>query len=265
MLDGTHRKFAIALAREAGGIIRDTLALKTKKKLKTDGVLAGTLVTQTDITINALVMRSVKKAFPEHGVLAEEGSDVSAGNEYVWVCDPLDGTNQFAYSVPLCTFSLALTTQGESMLGVVYDPFTDRMFSAEKGRGAFMNKERLSVSPAQTFKDAHFGLAWWRDAQYDFSGLAEAFKQKGARVMQNFSIAYMGALVAGGAFDGAVFPGKYPYDSAAVKVIVEEAGGKVTDIFGNKQRYDRPIKGHIASNRILHEKLLALVQETLKK
>lgn len=264
MTGRTYRKFALALAREAGGIIRDTLTLKTAKKIKTSGVLAGTLVTQTDIAINTLVVRSIKKAFPKHGILAEEGSHVSARNEYVWVCDPLDGTNQFAYSVPLCTFSLALTKQGQSVLGVIYDPFTDRMFSAEKGRGAFMNGGRIFVSQTPALEHAHFGLMWWRDAQYDFSRLANALQQKGARIMQNFSIAYMGALVAGGAFDGTIFPGKYPYDSAAVKVIVEEAGGKVTDIFGNEQRYDRPIKGHIASNGILHEKLLALVRQTIK-
>lgn len=261
MLSDAYRRFAIALAREAGGIMRANLALKTKRERKED----GTIVTPTDTAINALVVRSVKKAFPEHGILSEEGSDCSEENSFVWVCDPLDGTNQFAYSVPLCTFSLALTKQGESVLGVVYDPFTDRMFSAEKGRGAFMNEGRIFVSPTTMFEHAHFGLMWWKAAQYDFSGLTEAFKLRKARVTQNLSIAYMGALVAGGPFDGTVFPGRYPYDSAAVKIIVEEAGGKVTDIFGNEQRYDRPIKGHVASNGILHEKLLAIVTEAMKK
>lgn len=254
-----YKQFAIRLAEQAGKIIRKNFTLGMKKEWKTD----NTPLVETDLMVNQLVLDSIKRTFPDHSILSEEGSAFSEKDEYVWVCDPLDGTNQFCRGVPLCAFSLALTQKGKSILGVVYDPFMDRMFFAEKSMGAFMNEKRIFVSSTTRVSDAQFGVVYWRDAPFDFSRLADAIRNKGGRVMQNISIAYMGALVAGGAFDGTIFPGNQPNDTAAVKVLVEEAGGKVTDVFGNEQRYDRPIKGHVASNGVLHEKLLARVRETL--
>ena len=255
-----YKRFAIGLAKQAGEIIRNNFTLGMKKEWKAD----NTPLTETDLVVNQLVIDSIKKAFPEHSVLSEEGDYFSKESDYVWVCDPLDGTIPFSHGIPVCAFSLALVYKGESVLGVVYDPFMDRMFFAEKGKGAFMNKKRISVSSRDTFKHSLFSVVHWNGAPFDFSRLAVVLKNEGARI-SNISIAYMGALTAAGEFVGTIFPGDHPNDTAALKVLVEEAGGKVTDIFGNEQRYDRPIKGHVVSNGILHEKLLALVRETMKR
>ncbi len=254
----THKKFAMHLAEQAGTIIRKDFTLGMKTRWKKD----NTPLTATDLVINQLVIDSVKQRFRGYSVLSEEGDYFSEASEYVWVCDPLDGTIPFSHGIPVCAFSLALVYRGESILGVVYDPFMDRMFVAEKGVGAFMNGKKITVSSRNTFKHSLLSVVHWNDAPFDFSRLAVVLKNKGARI-SNISIAYMGALTAAGAFVGTVFPGDKPNDSAAVKVLVEEAGGKVTDIFGNEQRYDRPIKGNIASNGTLHEELLALVKETV--
>ena len=254
-----YKQFALELAKQAGGIIRGNFRLGMKKEWKAD----DTPLTETDLIINHLVIDSVKQTFPGHSILSEEGDDFSEESDYVWVCDPLDGTIPFSHGIPVCVFSLALVYKGESVLGVVYDPFMDRMFFAEKGKGTFMNEKKISVSSRDTFKHSLFSVVHWNGAPFDFSRLAVVLKNEGARI-SNISIAYMGALVAAGEFIGTIFPGDHPNDTAALKVLVEEAGGKVTDIFGNEQRYDRPIKGHVVSNGILHEKLLALIRKTVK-
>src|SRR3989338_9563013 len=250
--------YAMRLARQAGDIIRRDFTTVMEKKWKAD----DTPLTKTGLAVNQLVLDSVKAAFPDHSILSEEGSDFREASEFVWVCDPLDGTIPFSHGIPVCAFSLALVHNGASILGVVYDPFMDRMFVAEKGKGAFLNGKKTSVSSQRTFKHALFSVVHWNGAPFDFSRTATVLKNEGARI-SNVSISYMGALVAAGAFAGTIFPGDQPNDTAAVKVLVEEAGGKVTDIFGDERHYDRPIKGHVASNGVLHSKLLALIIETL--
>lgn len=254
-----YKRFATRLAEQAGKIIRKNFILGMEKKWKAD----NTPLVETDLIVNQLVLDSVKRTFPNHSILSEEGDDFSEGDNYVWVCDPLDGTIPFSHGIPVCAFSLALVHKGKSILGVVYDPFMKRMFVAEKNNGAFLNGEKIAVSPKDSFKHSLLSVVHWNAAPFDFSRLAVVLKNEGARI-SNFSIAYAGALVAAGEFVATIFPGDQPNDSAAVKVLVEEAGGKMTDIFGNEQRYDRPINGHIASNGILHKKLLALVRETIK-
>ena len=253
-----YARYVVRLAKQAGDIIKKDFTTVMEKSWKAD----GTPLTKTDLSVNRLVLDSVRTTFPDHSILSEEGNDFREASEFVWVCDPLDGTIPFSHGIPVCAFSLALVHNGESILGVVYDPFMDRMFVAEKGKGAFLNGKKISVSSQRTFKHALFSVVHWNGAPFDFSRTATVLKNEGARI-SNVSISYMGALVAAGAFAGTIFPGDQPNDAAAVKVLVEEAGGKVTDIFGDERHYDRPIKGHVASNGVLHSKLLALIIETL--
>lgn len=256
-----YKKFAVDLALAAGEIIRRNFVLNMKKEWKPD----ATPLTESDLLINQMVIDAVTKTFPDHSVLSEEGDFFSDQSEFVWVCDPLDGTVPFAHGIPLCTFSLALTHQGKSILGVIYDPFMDRMYVAEKGRGAFLNDKKIQVSDSDTFKQSLFGIVYWKSAPFDFSLMTEFLRNEQAKIVVVASIAYMAALVAGGQFAATLFPGDKPHDSAALKVIIEEAGGRVTDVYGKEQRYDRPIRGHIASNGILHARLVALMRETVLK
>lgn len=252
----TYREFAINLARQAGAIITANFTLGMKKEWKSD----NTPLTVTDVTINQLVIEAVQKNFPGHSVLAEEGSAMIAGSEYVWVCDPIDGTIPFSHGIPTCVFSLALVEHGVPILGVVYDPFMDRLYSAEKDHGAFLNDQKLAVSTTTTFRNTVIGIAYWNTAQFfSYPALHNFLLKEEVKIINLMSITYMAALVASGELVATVFQGEKPHDTAAIKVIVEEAGGSVTDVYGAQQRYDQDIKGHVASNRLLHPQLIKLI------
>lgn len=219
----------------------------------------GTPLTVTDTTIDALLRTSVKSNFPEHGIISEEGSDVNHGSEYSWVCDPVDGTIPFSHGVPTAVFSLALVRDGNPILGVIYDPFMDRMFTAEHGKGATLNDKPIHVSNSASFERSVFGAALWPGVVDILSPVIEAVVRRGAQHLNCGSNVYMGALVATGDFIAIAFAGNSPWDMAAVKILVEEAGGRVTNIHGAEQRYDRPINGAIISNGRVHDELVRIV------
>ncbi|HOX61204.1 MAG TPA: inositol monophosphatase [Candidatus Magasanikbacteria bacterium] len=258
----THKEFAINLAQQAGAIIRENFALGMNRTLKKD----NTPVTATDLAINTLLLKSVRETFPDHNVLAEEESDMSQKSEFVWVCDPLDGTIPFSHGLTICTFSLALVKNGESILGVVYDPFQDNMFVAEKGKGAFLNDKKISVSNADTFSGAVANCEYFNTAIYNTSKCALHMQMiEGVQTMRLSSFIISAVLVAAGELSFAIYPSSYAHDAAAAKIIVEEAGGKATDLFGNEQRYDRAINGFLVSNGLLHEKVLKIIKETVTR
>jgi myo-inositol-1(or 4)-monophosphatase len=256
-----ERKFAIDMAKKAGKIIQRDFKLGMKSWYKKD----KTVVTKTDVQINKIIMRSVKKMFPDHSILAEEGSDMSKKSSKVWVCDPIDGTLMFLHGVPTCVFSLALVIDGRPVLGVVYDPFTNRMFYAEKGKGSYLNGKRIFVSTKSDLKYSLMGICCWKDkgAFTDISDLYKKLIKENVDVLDLGSIAYLGVLVAAGQFEASVHPASASHDSASLKILVEEAGGKVTDLFGDEQRYDQKIKGCIISNGLVHEELSKIVRSSV--
>ena len=259
----THKDFAISLARKAGGIIRENFLLGMKKEWKAD----NTPLTATDLRINQMAIDEINREFPGHSVLAEEGSALVENAEYTWVCDPVDGTIPFSHGLPLSTFGLALVKDGQPILGVVYDPFMDRMYFAEKGKGAYLNDKLIHVSTANVLKNTVCGFEGSSSSKYTaVPVMVELFKE-GAKPFKIYSFMYVSMMVACGEFVGSYYPWDKAHDGATVKIIVEEAGGKVTDIDGNEQRYDQPIKGCLASNGILHDKFLEVIrraQQTVK-
>jgi myo-inositol-1(or 4)-monophosphatase len=254
-----YLSFAKDLAQAAGNVIRENFRLGMQKEWKSD----ATPLTESDVVINKMVVNAVRQVYRNHSVLSEEGDYLLKDSEYIWVCDPLDGTCPFSHGIPICTFSLALTHHGTVLLGVIYDPFMDRLFFAEKGKGAFLNDNPIRVSRQNNIKRALIGSVYWKNAPFDLSICINRLRDKQAQIIVFPSIAYMGALVASGEMTAILFPGDKPYDSAALKVIIEEAGGKITDVYGNDQRYDRPIRGCVASNGLLHDKLIASIVSTI--
>lgn len=253
-----YNKFAEDMAHRAGNIIRDNFSLNMAKNWKGD----NTPVTESDLAINTLLLKGVKDNFPEHSVLSEEESYKINNSEYVWVCDPIDGTIPFSHGIPICTFSLALTRNGESILGVIYDPFADRLFVAEKGKGAFLNNQKIHVSDVDRLKNSVGNCEFWQNSKYKVDKLAVHLStEEDVKLLKLSSFIYSSVLVAAGELSFGIYPGKYAHDAAAVKIIVEEAGGKMTDVFGNEQRYDEEINGAIVSNGVLHEKLVVLSKE----
>ncbi len=248
--------FAVGLAREAGKIMKQNFSPGMKKEWKED----GTPLTITDTTINTLVMNAVQENYPTYSFIGEEGSRLKE-SEYTWVCDPIDGTMPFSYGWPTFAFSLALVKNGESMLGVVYDPICDRLLWAEKGSGAFLNGRKVSVSSNQVMDKTTFV----ETGDYAIlPKLQETLAAEECRVPTFYSCVYAGILVATGEFAGQVYKHDKPWDGAALKVIVEEAGGRVTDLRGEEQRYDRKINGFIASNGAIHQRLVDIIRPMLK-
>lgn len=256
----TYREFAVDLAKQAGTILRRNFALGMKKEWKED----GSPLTVSDTTINRMVIDAVHKNFPGHGILAEEESARTGQEPLVWVCDPVDGTIPFSHGLPTFTFLLALVKEGQTIFGLVYDPMHEMLYVAERGQGATLNGRPIHVSDAHSINHTVIGMEQWDRAQYNLFPLIEALEQRGAFVIKPCSTGHTGVLVARGDATANIFPHTTPWDAAAVQILVKEAGGKATDLFGHDQRYDQPIKGFVASNGLIHDELLSLTGQTLQ-
>ena len=253
--------FAIEIAKYAGEEIKSKFSSIDSIVFKSD----RTPVTEVDKNINHYLIEKVKEKYPGHSVIGEE--EVSSNtSDYVWVCDPVDGTGMFTDSIPVCVFSLALVVDGEAKVGVVYDPFLDNMYTAIKGEGAYCNGEAIHVN------NKHVGdlgykvnFEMWNSAKYDTMKIAYDMLSK-VRVSNIGSVARSCMAIASGKFSCDLFPGvdHGNCDIAASSLIVEEAGGKVTDFYGNTQRYDKDINGAIISNGISHNEVLEYVKKYVK-
>ena len=256
-----YLEFALEIARYAGKEIKDNFLRVAHVGFKED----KTVVTDVDKKINHYLIERVRESYPEHSVIGEEERDVHSSN-YVWVCDPVDGTGMFTDGVPVSVFSLALVVDGEAQVGVVYDPHLDRMYTAIRGKGAYCNGERISVNNLN-YGDLGYRVNYemWNNARYDTMMIARSMLPD-ARVSAIGSVARSCMAIASGAFSCDLFPGveHANCDIAASSLIVEEAGGCVTDFYGEKQRYDADINGAIVTNGVSHEAVLEKVKQYVK-
>src|SRR5215211_6743810 len=138
-------EFAISVAKEAGALLRDRL--NTNFKVSHKGEID--LVTEVDIASEALIRERIATRFPRHQVLAEEGGLAETSSAYRWIVDPLDGTTNYAHGYPIFCVSIGLEYQDQAIVGVVYDPMRDELFSAERGSGAWLNNRKIQVSPTK--------------------------------------------------------------------------------------------------------------------
>ena len=255
-----YLKFAKELAYYAGKVMKEYFKKEKQVEYKSD----RTPVTVADKIINDYVIERVKEQYPDHGIDGEEAQCLSK-SKYVWVCDPIDGTSMFTRGIPISVFSLALVYDGEPIVGVVYDPYLDNMYSAIKDKGAYCNDLPLKVSDKK-YGDLGCSIDYcmWNDAKFDTLELAKELR-KDVKLCQVGSTAHASMLVASGNICAEVFPGTLHShcDIAASQLIVTEAGGKVTDFYGNDQRYDQDINGAILSNGKVHEKILEKVMKVL--
>lgn len=254
----THRDFAVDLAQKAGVIMRENFLLGMKKEWKED----NSPVTATDKEINDMFVQAVKKNYPAYGIIAEEGGSTNGNEEFVWICDPVDGTMPFSHGIPTFVFAIALVRNGTPILGVVFDPIINRLFVAEIGKGATLNDEPIAVSQHRALKDSYTALeslTWWNDIGFDHVKILQQFVERDLYPFRLGTSIYTGVLVAAGELGACISANTFPWDCAAVKVIVEEAGGKVTDINGNDQRYDKPLNGLIVTNGSVHSEVLEIL------
>lgn len=251
-------EFATALALKAGEIIRSNFSKSTitvKSNL--------TPVTETDIAVSKLVIAEVKKHNPEHVVLDEELQHDIPDAEFVWVCDPIDGTVPFSHHVPTSVFSLALCRNKRPVVAVVHDPYINRLFSTVTGGPSYMNGTIIRINDREFEKgDFIYGIPTWYE-KFDTNTYFELIYKKSVRVTLIESIVYQCMLVAMGTTKAMLSVAANPWDRAAALLLVENAGGKCTDeqgdpftVFGDHQLF-------LATNGAVHEELLAAVRQSL--
>jgi myo-inositol-1(or 4)-monophosphatase len=250
-------EFASNIAQDAGAIMREYFH-RPEQGVETKA--NKTLVTEADTKINQLVIECVNEHYPDHGVLGEEDS-VRTDRPELWVCDPIDGTNGFVYGLPTSVFSLAYVRDGSPQVAVILDPFQQRLFTAAKGQGAYCNGRPIHVS-RRTMAESYIAGPGGLGEFEQYLEMYRALHAEAATVRLSGGFVFQTAQIAEGRMDGRVFNHNGAHDVAAAKLIVEEAGGKVTDLDGNEQPYNRPLRGAIISNGLIHDDLVRLVRQT---
>ena len=246
-----YLEFAKEVSYKAMGIMKENF-LNNISTYKDD----NTIVTDVDIKINEYLISEVKKRFPNTCVLGEEKS--FGDSNYAWVVDPIDGTSMYSCGVLTFCFSLALVHDGEVILSCVADPNSSSLYTAVKGRGAYKNDKRIYVN-SYTLTDkrsvSHFDM--FPLSQYDLYDVIRELNKKSYFVSIG-SIVRAGTLVAEGKFTCALFPGTISKfcDIAAIKLLVEEAGGVVLSLKGKEQNYTRDIDGAIICNKESYDEVL---------
>lgn len=250
-----YLKFAKTLALDAGQIMLEYFTIGVPSKNKDD----NTPVTIADKKINELVIKRINLKYPNHGVLGEESSSARTNSEYVWVCDPIDGTIPYTFGVPTSIFSLALVKDGVPIVAVMFEPQLNRMYEAVKGSGTKLNGNNIHVNNTSDLENNYVSIPAAQFGIIDISQTLSDLINNKLRIISYLSTTYESTLVASGQILASVYHGTWAWDIAAVKLIVEEAGGKVTDLYGNEQRYDQLINGAIISNGIVHEQFVTML------
>jgi myo-inositol-1(or 4)-monophosphatase len=252
--------FAMELAREAGEILVQKLgAAKVSNKSEID------LVTEADIASEALIIERIRSYYPQHGILAEEsGEAVLVGgvrSDWKWLIDPLDGTTNYAHGYPCFCVSIALERAGELQVGVVYDPMRDEMFAAERGQGATLNNRRIRVSDVEFLSKAMLctGFPYNVRERPDFARDFTNFTMQAQAVRRDGSAALDLAYVACGRFDGFWEDGLNPWDTAAGVLLVQEAGGRVSDFQNQPLNIYTPKV--VTSNGLIHDDILRVLRQ----
>ncbi|MEO0160897.1 MAG: inositol monophosphatase family protein [candidate division WOR-3 bacterium] len=233
---------------------------RAKKQIAYKGVV--NLVTQFDKISQRQIVKFLKKEFPDYGILSEENISYHTHDNIKWLVDPLDGTTNFAHNLPIWAISIALEIEGEIVLGVVYDPTRKELFSSIKGKGAFLNGKRISVS--KTRKLDHSLLVTGfpydiRESKENNLNYFARFCLKSQAVRRLGSAALDLCYTACGRFDGYWEIKLSPWDQAAGSLILKEAGGMITDFRGRPfSIYGKEVLG---SNGYIHTQMLEVLNE----
>ena len=218
------------------------------------------LVTEADLKSEAIIKKAIRKRYPNHTILAEE-SGLEERGDIRWIIDPLDGTTNFAHGLPWFCTSLALEIEGEIVLGIIYNPVLKECFSAIKEKGAFLNQKPIKVSQTKELGKALLATGFPYDIQQNPEPVMTRFRNMimHARGVRRVGSAAMDlCYVACGRFDGFWEERLQPWDTAAGMLIVQEAGGMVSDFSGNF--YSIYGKEILATNGFLHKDMLKTLE-----
>lgn len=250
---------AVQAAKVAGDVHKKYFNQGVQVRKKTSSF---DLVTVADIEAEMAVVSVLKEFFPGHNFIAEENKYENTGSEYTWVIDPLDGTSNFAYGLPIFCASIALVRNNEVIAGVVYDPSRDELFSAGKNCGAFLNGNKIGVSPVGILTESLLITGFYYDRGDDMVENLEKIRQFLSYPIIGLRRLGAAALdlcyVACGRASGYWEYKLSPWDFAAGKLIVEEAGGKVSGRHGEPV----PLEKHfvLASNGKIHSAMMEILK-----
>jgi myo-inositol-1(or 4)-monophosphatase len=248
---------AVAAAEAAGEVIREGFGRSESVEYKEE----AELVTETDERAEQKIKDVLRDAFPDHGILTEEGGELEGEGGARWIVDPLDGTTNYVHGVPFFSTSIALEREGEIVLGVVHDPMARETYAAERGGGATLNGEPIGVSDTDDPARGLLGTSYPDDPEEiplglelfeRFSDLARGMRRLGSGALD---LCY----VAVGRLDGCYEQGFSAWDVAAGILLVEEAGGEVTNYRGGELDFEDG--GLVASNGPLHQELVSVTDK----
>jgi len=245
-----------AIAREAGSLLMEHFRRRVKIEYKGD----VDLVTVADRESEALILSRIRLEFPQHDVMGEEGTRIETGSDYKWYVDPLDGTTNFAHAYPVFCVSLAVEYRGERIAGVIYDPTRDELFAAEQGSGARLNGVPMHVSSTSRLAESLVGTGFPSHKRHQNPNIYfyHQLTLRSHGVRRAGSAALDLCNVAAGRYDGFWEFNLNPWDTAAGVLLVEEAGGRVTDFSGGP--FQIASRETLASNGHIHEALLTEFQ-----
>ncbi|HEX9756971.1 MAG TPA: inositol monophosphatase family protein [Nitrospiria bacterium] len=254
-----YLKTASEVAQRAGKLLMNYLGKDLKIGYK--GVI--NLITEADQKSEETIVQYLRAKYPDHQILAEEGKGVKTPSSWKWIIDPLDGTTNFAHGFPSFCVSIGLEVDEKIQVGVVYDPVRSHLFSAERGKGSFLNGEKLGVSSIQSLSESLLVTGFAYDARFSdennfdhfihFTRCCQGVRRTGSAALD---LCY----VALGCFDGFWELKLSPWDTAAGSLIAEEAGAKVSDFKGNP--FSIYMKEILASNGKIHQEMIQVLTQT---
>jgi len=248
-------------AQSAGQFIMENV----NKAIKINFKGRVNVVTDIDRGAEEIIISMIRESFPDHHILAEETPAINTSSPFKWIIDPLDGTTNFIHGLPIFAVSIAVEFDGEIIVGVVYDPTRNELFSAIKNAGAFLNEKQIKVSQIKTLSESLTATGFPYETDSVFENNMEIFRavyRKCQGVRRAGSAALDVCYVAAGRFDGFWEFGLNPWDVSAGALIVQEAGGQVGDYNGMKFSSDN-VSQIIASNGKIHSELLTIIQKVL--
>ncbi len=250
-------KVAVDAARAGGDVLLKYLGGPLNIEFKGD----ANLVTIADRQAEEAIVSFITGHYPDHQIMAEEGTTNNSVSSYRWIIDPLDGTTNFAHSLPIFAVSIGLEVNGKMVMGVVFDPVREECFTAMEGCGAYLNGKSIRVSDVDTLDKALLATGFPYDRRInpdeyllpfrEFLKTAQEIRRPGAATIDM-------CYVASGRFDGFWEPKLQPWDIAAASVIVKEAGGKLSDYKGGE--FSIYGKETLASNGKIHEEMLNVLR-----
>ncbi len=256
-------KIAVDASLKAGETLKEGFNKNFERDLGYELKGFADPVTEYDKKSESIIVDIISSQFPNSTFLAEEKGEIGSPNSSLrWIIDPLDGTVNFIHSIPYIAISIALEIDGEITVGVIYNPIIDELFTAIKGEGSFMNNKRIKVSNISNPESALIvtGFPYKREGRIGellkplrvFIKDYQGFRRLGAA---SIDLAY----VARGSFEAFYEENLKPWDTAAGKLIVEEAGGKVTDYYGNE--FNIYSKSILASNGVIHNHVIEVLKD----